>query len=79
MRIDKLIERNRQKELVAIYRFIERASIEELYSIIAEIRCVHDNLCVFNCEHKSFDSVDYISINGDSVQLNVGEEINKQK
>lgn len=71
MNIKELMEKNRKQELKAIYAFIETCSIEELATIIAEIRCVHDNLEVFNHETKRLSPVQNISINGDCIQMNI--------
>ncbi len=60
----------RKNELKAICRFIESAHLEELYQIIQEIRCCHDNLMVFDHETKHLFRIESISLNGDAIQLN---------
>ena len=71
MRLDELFQENRVKERVAIYKFIATASVEELASIISEIRVCHDNIMVFNRKHKSVDCVVSVGVNGECIQLNL--------
>ena len=56
-----MIQNNRHKELVAVYEFIEKATVEEVAGIIAEIRTCHDNILVFNQKHKSLDKVESVA------------------
>lgn len=71
MRLDEMIDNHRAQELKAVYRFIDGATVEEVASIIAEIRTCHDNILVFNQKHKSLDKVESVSINGECIQLNL--------
>jgi hypothetical protein len=71
MSLEQLKKNNRHKELVAVYEFIEKATVEEVAGIIAEIRTCHDNILVFNQKHKSLDKVESVTINGEYVQLNL--------
>lgn len=71
MKLDKMIEEHREKELKAVFWFINHASVEEVAMIISEIRVRHDNILVFNEQHKSLDKVKSVCINGECVQLNL--------
>lgn len=66
-----MMEDHRNKELVAIGRFIMKANIEELAMIINEIQICHDNLLAFNLFTASLDKVNSVSINGEYIQLNL--------
>lgn len=61
----------RRHQLIQIFKFIGDADVDECARIIEEIRCCHNNICVWNRVTKSLRSVDSISINEGSVQLNV--------
>jgi len=74
MKLNVMIDEHRVEELKAIFRFINDASIDEVTSIIEEIRVCHDNILVFNEKHKSLDPVESVSINGDFIQLNLVKE-----
>ena len=71
MSLEQMMKNHRHKELVAVYHFIEQATIEEIAGIIAEIRTCHDNILVFNQKHKSLDKVESVAINGEFIQLNL--------
>jgi len=73
MKLDEMMKKNRTQELKAVYKFIDGATIEEIASIIEEIRIFHDNILVFNQKHKSLDGVESVSINGECIQLNLEE------
>jgi len=75
MRLDQLMEKNRFEELKAVFRFISTCSPEELAHIMAEIRCVHDNILVFNEDTKLLAKVESVCINGECVQLNLEREV----
>jgi hypothetical protein len=66
--------RHRKEELIAVYAFIATCDYEEIATIVEEIRCVHDNLFTFNPNTKSFDKVESVCINGESIQLNIEKE-----
>jgi hypothetical protein len=65
------MKEHRKEELKAIYRFIADASVEEIASIISEMRVCHDNILVFNEKHKSLDKVKSVCINGECIQLDL--------
>ena len=67
--IKKEIVKSRSKTLRLIFEFIDKASWEELRDIIAEIRCVHDNLFVFNQEDGCVRPVDSVFITDQGIQL----------
>lgn len=71
MNMEKMMNEHKKKELKAIYRFIDKASLEELTSIISEILVCHDNITVFNKIHKSIDKVESVCLNGECIQLNL--------
>ena len=71
MSILHLMEENREKELIAIFRFIDKASPLELARIISEIVVCHDNLLAFNEKIKSLDHVKSVCLNGECIQLNL--------
>jgi len=71
----QIMDRNRLEELRAICRFIATCDFNELGVIVEEIRCVHDNLYAFNFETKLFCKVDSICISGESIQLNLEENM----
>ncbi len=73
MKLKKMMDDHRFEELKAVFRFIDGASIEEVAEIIGEIRCCHDNILVFNKNHKSLDKVESVHINGESIQLNLAQ------
>jgi hypothetical protein len=74
MSLDQMMKNHRCKELVAVYQFIEQATVEEIAGIIAEIRTCHDNILVFNQKHKSLDKVESVAIKGGFIQLNLEEK-----
>jgi len=71
MSLNEMMDEHRKEEIKAVYRFIDGASVEELASIIAEIRTCHDNVLVFNQKRKSLDRVESVCINRDAIQLNL--------
>lgn len=79
MSLNKMMKDYREQELEVrkqglkmVYAFINQASVEEIAKIILEIRVCHDNIMVFNEQHKSLDKVDSVCINGECIQLNLG-------
>lgn len=69
----------RKEQAKAVYRFIEHATPEELFSIILEIQTVHSGsgkgyLMVWNEKHKCLDEVESICMNGPGIQINVDTE-----
>lgn len=71
MRIDEMMKKHRREELIAIYKFIESCTVEEAYSIIEEIRCVHDNLIIFDPTTRKVGEVESVTINCECIQLNL--------
>jgi predicted AAA+ superfamily ATPase len=71
MSLNKMMLEHRKKELIAIFKFISKADVEELARIISEIRVWHDNILVFNQNDESLNKVISISINDDCIQLNL--------
>ncbi len=69
-----MFRKHRLEELKAICAFINRATIEEMASIIEEIRCVHDCLYTFNQDTKLFAKVDGVYINDNGIQMNIEKE-----
>lgn len=73
--IKELLEKHRLEDMKAVYKFLYTCSREELFTIIEEIRCVHDCLIVFNPNTKSLDSISSVCLNGECIQLNIEKEI----
>jgi hypothetical protein len=71
--LSELVKGNRREEMKAVYRIIQNASIHELYRIIEEIRCVHDNIRVVNPITKDVCRVRSTCLIGESIQLNFEE------
>jgi hypothetical protein len=71
MSLGRMMDEHRKQEMKAIYSFIDGATVDEVASIISEIRVCHDNILVFNEKHKSLDKVVSVSINSDYIQLNL--------
>lgn len=70
----KLEIKHRRIKLEEVMAFIDSADDEELYKIIEEIRCVHDNLMVFDMRKKELIKVESTCLNGEGIQLNVGSK-----
>jgi hypothetical protein len=73
MNLNEMMLEHKFDELKAIYRFIYEASAEDCARIIEEIRCVHDNILVFNKKEKSLDRVESVEMNGEAIQLIIEE------
>jgi hypothetical protein len=73
MKLQEMMAEHRRQELIAIYKFILKANIDEVAQIISEIRVCHDNILVFNEKHKSVNKVKSVHINGECIQLNLEE------
>ena len=71
MNLKELIENNRKEEMKAICHFIDTASLKELATIIAEIRCCHDNILAFNQDTKLLAKIESVGLNGEAIQLNI--------
>lgn len=69
--LKNLFKRHDKEQFVAVCRYIAKADYETIAHLLAEIICVHDNLIVWNEKHKTLDSVESVSINGEAVQLNL--------
>ena len=63
----------RKEQMKHVYSFLVNCSPVELYSIVEEIRCVHDNLFAFNPTTKLFAKIASTCLNGESIQLNIEE------
>ncbi len=63
------IQSFRERELKAIYRFIDNSHLDELAKIIAEVIVCH-GLMVFDPVLKTLKSIESVCINGESLQLN---------
>ena len=77
--LQQMLDEHRRKEMQAVFKFIYGCDTEEIAEIIAEIRCYHDNLIVWNPATKSLEPIDSVSINGESIQLNIGAENAEEK
>lgn len=64
----------RRDKIKDVLRFIETCGDDELVEIIQEIVDVHDNLTVWNPNHKCLDSVVSVCLNCGGIQLNISEE-----
>lgn len=74
MSLDQFFKNIRKEELKAMYKFIYMCDVEELASIIEEIRCVHDNLMALNEDTRLLAKIESVSINGECIQLNIEKE-----
>lgn len=79
MKLSIMMENLRKKELNAVMAFINTSSIEECAHIIAEIRCVHDNILAFNRDTRLLAKVECVSVNGECIQLNIESDQESQK
>ncbi len=77
MSIAETLKKHRLDEFRAVCEWIEKANTKELFLIVEEIRCCHDNLMVWNEKTKSLDKVESLTINDEYIQLNL--EITKDK
>lgn len=65
------VPKNRQDRLIEILRYIENASIVELYWIVEEIRCVRGCLFSWDEDSRQYKKAESTCLNGDTIQLNL--------